>query len=138
MEDNYDFVYSYQSETGGIVVRIEPIYLDEDSQEEGQHLWTYYVQIENNSSHVVQLKSRYWRIIDAKGGLEELHGAGVDGEQPVLNPGDTFEYNSFTALETPSGFMEGFYDMQLENGNKLQVSIPSFNLDKPGEVYSLN
>ena len=82
--------------------------------------------------------SRYWKIIDANGILQEVRGKGVVGEQPVLQPGEKFEYTSGTPLTTSSGFMEGIYEMQNSNGDKFDVNIPKFSLDNPFEKNKLN
>jgi ApaG protein len=77
----------------------------------------------------VQLKTRHWCITDANGRLQEVKGPGVVGEEPVLKPGDSFEYTSGVPLPTPSGFMEGTYGMITDDGERFQVAIPTFSLD---------
>ena len=79
----------------------------------------------------VQLKNRFWQITDSNGSKQEVRGEGVVGEQPILNPGEKFEYTSGTPLSTPSGFMEGYYEMETKTGNKFDASIPLFSLDSP-------
>ena len=86
----------------------------------------------------MQLVNRHWKIIDANGTLQEVRGKGVVGEQPILNPGEKFEYTSGTPLTTSSGFMEGSYEMQSDNGNTFDVQIPQFSLDTPSENNRLN
>jgi ApaG protein len=82
----------------------------------------------------VQLLRRTWQITDARGRTQHVHGAGVVGEQPLLEPGESFEYTSGTPLDTPSGFMVGAYHMVLpSSGEKFDVPIPAFSLDSPHE-----
>ena len=94
--------------------------------------------IDNQGNEKVQLVNRHWKIIDANGILQEVRGKGVVGEQPILNPGEKFEYTSGTPLTTSSGFMEGSYEMQSDNGNTFDVQIPQFSLDTPFENNKLN
>ena len=96
--------------------------------------------IQNSSRHSkpLRLKNRYWKIIDSNGAKQVVKGEGVVGEQPVLNPGEKFEYTSGTPLSTPSGFMEGHYEMETKNGDKFDVSIPLFSLDSPFISNRLN
>ena len=80
----------------------------------------------------MQLLRRSWEITDARGRTERVHGDGVIGQQPVLRPGESFEYTSGTPLDTPSGFMVGKYHMVLsDSGEALDVAIPAFSLDSP-------
>jgi ApaG protein len=81
----------------------------------------------------VQLKSRYWRITDAQGRTQEVRGEGVVGEQPILAPGESFEYTSGTPLTTSSGIMVGRYYMETVDGRGLEVDIPAFSLDSPDD-----
>ena len=94
--------------------------------------------IDNQGNEKVQLVNRHWKIIDANGTLQEVRGKGVVGEQPILNPGEKFEYTSGTPLSTSSGFMEGSYEMQGDDGNSFDVQIPQFSLDTPFENNKLN
>jgi ApaG protein len=92
----------YQASTRSITVTVEPSYLEDDSTPaKHEFRWAYRVRIENRSKGTVQLLSRYWRITDALGRIQEVHGPGVVGEQPVLEPGHAFEYQSWTPLQTP-------------------------------------
>ncbi len=122
----------YTSTTSNITVSVEPFYLDGESvPEKNLYVWAYKVRIENKGSDTLQLKTRYWKITDAYGRVQEVRGPGVIGEQPVLKPGDAFEYTSGTPLSTPSGFMTGIYSMEGQNGQTLDVDIPLFSLDTP-------
>ncbi|HEX6957715.1 MAG TPA: Co2+/Mg2+ efflux protein ApaG [Ferrovibrio sp.] len=129
----------YQQTTRGIQITVQPIFLDEQSSpDEGYYVWAYNVKIENGGTQTVQLRSRYWRITDARGRIDEVRGPGVVGEQPILEPGESFEYTSGTPLPTPSGFMVGTYQMVAEDGEEFDVAIPAFSLDSPHERRRVN
>ena len=129
----------YTKTTKKISITVNPYYLEDQSEPEDQHyVWAYQVTINNLSKERVQLKNRYWKIIDSNGTKQEVKGEGVVGEQPILNPGEKFEYTSGTPLNTPSGFMEGHYEMETKNGIKFEASIPQFSLDSPFVSSKLN
>lgn len=129
----------YEEVTEGIKVSVTPKYLeDQSSPEDGHYVWAYTVRIENQGAQEVQLLNRHWKITDALGRLQEVRGPGVVGEQPVLKPGESFEYTSGTPLKTPSGIMVGEYEMETDSGGRLDVRIPAFSLDspyQPGQVH---
>ena len=125
--------------TGGITVSVETAYIEKDSDPDNQYfLWAYHVKIENNRADTVQLMSRHWMITDALGRQQEVRGAGVVGEQPVLAPGASFSYSSGTPLQTPSGFMRGTYAMRADNGREFDIEIPAFSLDCPHDEAQLH
>jgi ApaG protein len=125
--------------TRSIEVTIDPAYLDDQSEPADDHfVWAYQVRIENKGGETVQLLNRYWRITDAQGRIQEVRGAGVVGERPVLNPGQSYEYTSGTPLSTPSGIMDGSYQMETQNGETFDVVIPAFSLDSPHQRRSVN
>ena len=129
----------YTQTTKKINITVKPYYLEDQSEPEDQHfVWAYKVIIDNQGNEKVQLVNRYWRIIDANGSMQEVRGKGVVGEQPVLNPGETFEYTSGTPLTTSSGFMEGTYEMKSSTGDKFDVQIPKFSLDNPFDINQIN
>ena len=129
----------YRETTNGIEVTVRPDYLDQESEpDEGRWFWAYTVIIANHSQATVQLESRYWRITNAMGDVQEVSGPGVIGEQPVLEPGDSFQYTSGCPLNTPSGTMVGHYIMRTDQGERLQALIPPFSLDMPNAVRTLN
>src|SRR5678815_2608036 len=104
----------YQSVTRDIEVTVTPQYLaDRSSPETGEYFWAYTIEIINRGTETVQLRTRHWRITDAMGRRQEVRGAGVVGKQPVLKPGESFEYTSGVPLPTPSGFMTGSYGICL-------------------------
>lgn len=122
-----------------IRVQVEPVYLDDQSEpDNAQYVWAYRVQIENEGTETVQLLTRYWQITDGMGRVQEVRGAGVVGEQPVLNPGESYEYTSGTPLPTPSGIMKGSYQMSTPSGDKFDIEVPAFSLDCPHEARQLN
>ncbi len=129
----------YAETTRGIRVQVRPIYLDEQSEpDDGYFVWAYCVTIENQGAETVQLINRYWHITDGNGRVQEVRGPGVVGEQPVLAPGESFEYTSGTPLSSPSGIMVGSYEMVTTDGRRFEVSIPAFSLDTPDRRASLN
>jgi ApaG protein len=122
----------YTTTTDDVTVSVEPSYLDSESApDKNLYVWAYHVRIENGGSETVQLKTRYWKITDAFGRVQEVNGPGVVGQQPVLKPGEMFEYTSGTPLPTPSGIMSGAYSMEGADGRTFDVAIPAFSLDSP-------
>ncbi len=129
----------YTAVTQEIRVDVEPTYLENQSEpEEGQFVWAYSVRIVNEGAKTVQLISRYWHITDALGRVQKVRGAGVIGEQPIIDPGKSYEYSSGTLLPTPSGIMHGNYQMRYDSGEKFEIEIPAFSLDTPHETRKLN
>lgn len=129
----------YSETTRSIRVTVEPVFLeDQSAPAEGRYVWAYHVRIENRGGETVQLRSRHWKITDALGRLQEVRGPGVVGEQPVLEPGDAFEYTSGTPLPTPSGIMVGTYQMEGPGGETFDIRIPAFSLDSPHQPVRLN
>ncbi len=125
--------------TGGITVSVETAFIEKDSDPDNQYfVWAYRIKIENNSADTVQLMSRHWIITDALGRQQEVKGAGVVGEQPVLAPGASFTYSSGTPLQTSSGFMRGTYAMRADNGREFDIEVPAFSLDYPHDTAQLH
>jgi ApaG protein len=130
---------SYSHTTRSLTVTVEPTFLeDQSSPAENQYVWAYRVRIDNNGVSTVQLLRRHWRITDALGRVHEVKGPGVVGEQPVLKPGDSFEYTSGTPLATPSGIMSGSYQMESADGENFEIIIPAFSLDSPHQPRRIN
>lgn len=118
--------------TAGITVRVAATYLAEQSSPTaGRWFWSYHIRIENGSDTAVQLLSRTWHIRDGRGNLHEVQGEGVVGETPLIAPGSSFDYVSGCPLDTPTGSMEGAYQMVDENGRAFSVAIPRFALLSP-------
>ena len=131
-----------KKENNNIQISVNSIYLEEHSDpSEDSFLWAYQVKIKNNGLNTVKLIRRHWKIIDSNGNAKEVKGEGVVGEQPILEPGETFEYTSGTPLQTSSGLMHGSYFMKNIENNKegdFEVKIPAFSLDIPNSVKTIN
>ena len=129
----------YSQTTRDIVVTVKPFYLeDQSSPADNHYVWAYRVRIENKGAETVQLMNRHWIITDALGRVQEVKGPGVVGEQPVLRPGDAYEYTSGTPLPTASGIMHGSYEMADGQGGSFDIVIPPFSLDSPHDKPRLN
>ncbi len=121
--------------TNGIRVQVESFYVEERSDPENdRYFFAYRVRISNLGSETAQLVSREWIVTDADGNEERVEGPGVVGEQPVLNPGESFEYTSFCPLPTPVGSMQGSYWMVRPGGDSFEAQIAPFTLEVPGTV----
>jgi ApaG protein len=119
--------------TQGIRVSVRSRFLPEQSKG-GRYAFAYTVRIENLGGSTAQLKSRHWIITDGNGRREEVRGDGVVGNQPVLRPGEKFEYTSGAILQTPHGSMQGTYRMVAEDGRAFDAEIAPFPLTQPGAV----
>jgi ApaG protein len=129
----------YRATTRDIEVTVEPNFLPgRSSAEQGQYFWSYTIVIVNSGRETVQLRTRHWIITDATGRKQEVRGEGVVGEQPVLAPGERFEYTSGVPLPTASGFMTGRYQMVTDAGEKFEIDVPTFSLDSPEAKRVLN
>src|ERR1700722_12709621 len=114
----------YRAITRGIAVSVEPTYLEAHSSPgDSQYVWAYHVTIENQGHETVQLLSRHWMITNARGELNEVKGPGGVGEQPVLEPGESYQYTSGAPLNTPWGLMGGSYQMESESGERFDIEI---------------
>lgn len=126
-----DQIFPYAATTRAITVRVAPRYHAEQSDPSApRHVWSYHVRIENNGLHAVQLLTRRWEISDAYGRTEVVEGEGVIGQQPLIEPGQAFDYMSGCPLATPSGRMVGHYGMTCESG-QFDAKIPAFVLERP-------
>ena len=129
----------YRAVTRGIAVSVEPVYLEANSSpSSSQYFWAYHVTIENQGLETVQLLSRHWMITNARGELNEVKGPGVVGQQPVLRPGESYQYTSGAPLNTPWGLMGGSYQMESETGELFDIEIPTFSLDSPNQGMVVN
>lgn len=130
---------AYRAVTRDIEVKAEPFFLEDRSNpEDNEYFWAYRITIANRSNRPVKLLSRHWRITDALGRVQEVRGDGVVGDQPELDPGDSYQYTSGCPLTTPSGFMVGAYTMTGPDGETFDIDIPAFSLDVPGDARSVN
>jgi ApaG protein len=129
----------YRAVTRNIEVVVTPRFVaDRSSPENNYFFWAYTISITNKGDDTVQLKTRHWRITDAHGRQQEVRGAGVVGEEPVLKAGEVFEYTSGVPLQTPSGFMTGTYGMVTVSGEHFDVDIPAFSLDSGHGKRTIN
>ncbi len=129
----------YSATTRDIRVTVRPTYLPEQSAPADSHyVWAYQVRIENIGTQQVRVRSRYWRITDGLGRVQEVKGPGVVGEQPFIPPGAAYEYVSGTPLATPSGIMVGSYQVETDDGERFQVAVPAFSLDSPHQPICLH
>ncbi|KJS34250.1 MAG: ApaG [Rhodospirillaceae bacterium BRH_c57] len=129
----------YEKTTHDITVQVIPKFLeDESSPADNQFVWAYHVRIVNDGIETVQLLNRHWKITDGTGATQEVQGPGVVGAQPVLRPGESFEYTSGTPLRTPGGIMVGTYEMATGSGGRFMIDIPAFSLDSPYEQSRVN
>ena len=113
-------------------VTVNTTYLPEQSDEvSDRYVFAYTITIANTGSVAAQLISRHWIISDGGGSVQEVRGLGIVGEQPLLKPGDSFEYTSGTAISTPMGSMKGSYQMVAEDGLYFDAAIPEFILSAP-------
>jgi len=129
----------YKAVSREIEVKVTPRFLpDRSSPDNGYYFWAYTVTLTNLGHETVQLKTRHWRITDGLGRLQEVRGAGVIGKEPVLRPGEDFEYTSGVPLQTASGFMNGSYGMVTETGEPFDIDIPAFSLDIPQGGRTIN
>jgi ApaG protein len=111
-------------------------YLVEQSDENaGRFVFAYTITIRNSGSVAAQLISRHWIITDSQGLVQEVRGLGVVGAQPMLKPGESFEYTSGTAIATPVGTMRGAYQMVAEDGTRFEAPIPEFTLSVPRVLH---
>ena len=119
-----------------IDVSVNTAYIAEQSDPSAdRYIFAYTITISNNGTEAAQLISRHWIITDADGVTQEVKGLGVVGEQPLLRPGESFEYTSGTAMATPVGTMRGSYQMVAEDGNKFEAEIPAFTLSMPRVLH---
>ena len=129
----------YSETTQEIKISVDTTFVEEQSEPDDFHfVWAYHIRIENNGSDRVQLRTRYWRITDANGHEQEVRGPGVVGEEPILDPGESYEYSSGCPLSTPSGIMAGSFGMEKADGEQFDVAVPAFSLDSPHQAVRLN
>ena len=119
-----------------ISINVNTAYLSEQSDPSSdRYVFAYTISIANTGTVAAQLISRHWIITDAENVTQEVKGLGVVGEQPLLQPGESFEYTSGTAMATPVGTMRGSYQMVAEDGNKFDAEVPAFTLSMPRVLH---
>ena len=125
-------LFPYEATTRGVTIRVSVSYLPEQSEPaHGRWFWAYHVRIENDGERVVQLIDRHWIITDGRGAREDVRGEGVVGDQPLIDPGESYDYVSGCALGTAAGSMEGSYSMIGADGTSFKAAIPRFPLQAP-------
>ena len=125
-------LFPHHAETDGVVVRVSVSYLPEQSEPgRGRWFWAYHIRIENGGDRAVQLLARHWIITDGRGQRHSVEGEGVVGEQPVIEPGGSFDYVSGCPLATPTGSMQGTFRMMVADGSSFDATIPKFALLAP-------
>lgn len=125
-----------EATTEGVHVQVSARYSDEHSSPLSNHwFFLYTIRIRNDGAGDVQLLSRHWIITDATGEVREVQGEGVVGKQPVISPGEAFEYTSGCPLETPFGDMEGTYQMARTDGSGFEARIARFHLSEPTSLH---
>ncbi len=119
-----------------ILIKVTPNFIEKNSIVEfNKYVFSYEVEIKNDSSQAIQLMSRHWIIENSKAEIFKVKGDGVIGEQPTINPGEVYSYSSFTEISTPSGFMWGSYKMLTEGDISFDVDIPKFELNMPRTLH---
>lgn len=122
-------LFSHEATTRGVTVRVSVSFLPEQSEPgDRRWFWAYHVRIENDGDEAVQLLTRHWIITDARGARYEVEGEGVVGEQPIIEPGDSYDYVSGCPLATSTGAMEGSYRLLTAHGATFDAAIPRFEL----------
>lgn len=124
----------YERVTKGIRVSVRPTFLEGQSDpDDDLYVWSYTVRICNDTGDSIRVRTRHWLITNAKGLTEEVRGVGIVGEQPLIRPGENYEYTSGAPLSTPSGMMVGRYGVESAGGELFDIDIPAFSLDSPHE-----
>ena len=119
-----------------IEISVDTTYVEEQSQpEQDRYVFAYHITITNNGTTAAQLISRHWVITDATGHSEEVKGEGVIGEQPKLQPGESFKYTSAAMIATPVGTMHGSHQMHAEDGHRFDAPIDAFRLSVPNILH---
>jgi ApaG protein len=127
-----NFLFPHAATTDGVTVRVSVSFLPEQSEpRRGRWFWAYHVRIENGGTEPVKLLTRHWVITDGRGARHSVEGEGVVGEQPLIAPGEAYDYVSGCPLATPSGAMQGSYRMAGPDGTRFEVAIPRFSLIAP-------
>lgn len=125
-------LFPHEATTRGVTVRVSVSYLPEQSEpRRGRWFWAYHIRIENGGEQAVQLLTRHWIITDGRGARHDVRGEGVVGDQPMIEPGDSYDYVSGCPLQTPTGSMEGSYGLVGADGESFDIAIPLFPLLAP-------
>ncbi len=124
--------FPYAAVTEDVTVRVAVNFLAEQSEpDRGRWFWAYHIRIENGRNEPCQLLTRRWNITDGRGAVHVVEGEGVVGEQPVIHPGQAYDYVSGCPLATPTGAMDGAFQMLGGDGRMFEVDVPRFGLIGP-------
>ena len=125
-----------ESKKYAITVTVRTQYIqDQSDAQKGPFVFAYFITIRNSGQIAAQLISRHWIITDAEGRSQEVKGLGVVGQQPLLKPGEEYQYQSGTPLNTPVGTMRGTYQMVAEDGTRFDAAVPEFILSMPRTLH---
>lgn len=124
-------VKKHMKQINKVDITVETQYLKNQIADKDKYVFAYKITINNNGQQAVQLINRYWLITDGNGKKTEVRGEGVIGEQPYIHIGDSFQYTSGAVLDTPVGTMQGYYEMQREDGERFEAAINIFSLAVP-------
>lgn len=135
MNASLAILFPYAAETNGVTVRVSVSFLSEQSSPaRGRWFWSYHIRVENGLYQEVQLLTRRWIITDGRGARHQVEGEGVVGEQPLIAPGESFDYVSGCPLDTSTGSMQGSYQMVGADGRTFDATIPKFPLIGPAAL----
>ena len=127
------------SASDDIKIEVKPLFLDQQSLPQEKHfVWLYKISIHNKGKTAVTLLNRTWHICDTAGKTEEIQSLGLKSDLPLIEPGQTFQYQSGCPLETPSGIMSGYFELRRDDGHCFVVTIPSVSLDSPYQQILVN
>jgi len=133
---HHEGMFNSEAVTRGVRIHVTSEYAPEKSQpSKNEWFFLYTITISNEGPETVQLLTRHWVITDGTGHVDEVRGPGVVGKQPILRPGESFEYTSGCPLTTPFGVMEGTYQMITENGDRFDAKVAPFTLSEPYTVH---
>lgn len=136
MKQGDDEGCALDGESGAIDVRVITQYIPEKSNpDQDEYVFAYTITITNEGNESAQLISRYWRITDANDEVLEVRGEGVVGQQPLLEPGESYRYTSGTVLKTAVGYMQGSYQMRSHTGREFDADVPAFSLSLPTALH---
>lgn len=132
--------WSFSENTSNINITVTPdFYAEGSNRDQNIFIWLYNVRIENLSQSTMQIIGRHWQIFDANGKVEEINGAGLVGQQPIIKPNEFFEYTSQVRLFTDSGLMRGeYYAIDTNSKQEVVIAIPAFSLDTSINTKNLN
>jgi ApaG protein len=128
----------YTTINNSLKITIVPLYQNNlSSPKEHKYVWEYNVHVENNSEIPIQLVRKEWQIIDSNGNTQSFGGSELINQQPIILPGESFDYTSHAKLKTPSGIIKGSYKI-IAGEKEFEMEVPTFSLDNPEERYKIH